>query len=567
MSDHRRVKRSSDEVIPESEAGGGVSTLELLVQDGSTGASLENVLIVRRGEWDALRRWHPGPLAAGEVFLEGRASPLSIPWEPRVPTAETLWIWAPGYAWAQVDVDAVEPGERLTLLREGGEMTLTIEGASALPPELRGKVRFRLRTESSGASEDTAPTLVLDVGLERWRSARQSKSKDRGLELHLRGLPVGRYWASLEVGIGSALGSDSRVLLCPCVETMRDLSAMQQLSKAHFGMMDSTVEPPPLVLVQDEFDVSSTAGRKALRVGPLPQAPPTQRVRTRVVVPPNVGVPSSEIRVSVHRQDAFLRQMLGRGVIRMPLDESHGHSIRSGVHEHSADLPDGTYEVLVSPFMYREIVEIGPAGREISIEIPDLVDVNLELVDRSTGAPLDVSRVTLTRQIPESEQASWGTCSNGSWSRSIKAQRGSCAALLVPGTFAVSCRLDRQRDRSWSHVDVESIVVDSGAQHHVVYATVTEHPYCELRLALYDGVAKVPFDMRWLDGLLRPVGHDGRILPRGGGLGSKSVALSGPGEYEIDLGKLPSFAHQPPICFRIEAGQSRTIEVNLKRGR
>lgn len=148
-------------------------TLEVL--DGASGAPLNRVTVRMGFAYDPAAFRHPGPEDTRLVIASDVPSPIPIAARHH---RRGIAVWSPGYAWAYLSLDRVDPSEWSLRLVPGGDLTVALAGHA--PP---ADAQVVVRPSGDGSS-------VVPVGF----------PAAAGAPVEVRGLRVGRYLVSLERG-------------------------------------------------------------------------------------------------------------------------------------------------------------------------------------------------------------------------------------------------------------------------------------------------------------------------------------------------------------------------------
>lgn len=146
--------------------------LRVLADD--TGADLGDLRVVQMGDPTLEDCPHPGNKNRIPV-LEHASSPLRLA-NQSTRAKERYWATAPGYAWNQVALSTIEPGERVLRLRPGGDVDVVIVGDA--PADARLRVRqtgftdglpfAELRPVAGGTTRvDALPAGTWSIALEK----------------------------------------------------------------------------------------------------------------------------------------------------------------------------------------------------------------------------------------------------------------------------------------------------------------------------------------------------------------------------------------------------------------
>lgn len=116
------------------------ATAQLRVVDALSGRDLSGITCVAFGGiggWRSSSHTHPGPYGPEDIRVEDGRSPLELTLPDGrgyVDWQDDLWVHAPGYAWARVEIDYHRLTRRRVELEPGGALEVLIVGQLPPPP-------------------------------------------------------------------------------------------------------------------------------------------------------------------------------------------------------------------------------------------------------------------------------------------------------------------------------------------------------------------------------------------------------------------------------------------------
>jgi len=215
----------------------------------------------------------------------------------------------------------------------------------------------------------------------------------------------------------------------------------------------------------------------------------------------------------------------------------------------AGDLAPGRYLIEVLPLSLRRVLELGPTGeRDLLLEVPAPGELVVVPFDADSGERIAGAIATWHAQTPEG-LSFWTTERVLADPRTLQCEIVAPAGELVLNVNAPGFAPARVLAR-----------VEPGRS---ALSVPMQRPI-EVRLALFDGAARVPygpqfhFDAAEIDG-------SGRVLSWKNVDGDCLVAFSNPGFYRFSLRVPPEFQTPPPLEAQVQAGASSPISIQLLR--
>lgn len=264
--------------------------------------------------------------------------PTPSPVDIRVNSPEpyTYYASAPGYAWASINVSPFLGGVRTLQLKQGGALNVEISQLG----NLRGKV-FRVRRH-------TGKGVELHLELKRYDS-----------RLRVEGLPVGIYSISSE-------------------EPIRPVN-MPVFGKADVTIQAGQASHLKLILAEQAYFRSAPVGGQ-------------------LHLPLSWGDPSERTLV-LDRLDPFSRlgrhyEVPGKDLVPVPN--------RPGVFTwHLDEVMPGAFDLHLPGLSVHSFYEVLGAGNlRLDLEVPQPRQIELQLVDATTGKPVSVSGLSWSCRSP-----------------------------------------------------------------------------------------------------------------------------------------------------------------------
>jgi len=308
----------------------------LRVIDAETKEELHGIEVRWAEGWRANPAWtHPGDDERVASVLSDVASPFELPdrkW------FTPYWVHAPGHAWARVDFDHRTGGpQTLELSPRPASVVVTLAGG-ALPAGARVRLYDASGTFQQGRFRVQMPAQPEDHMA--YVSVRAASSGPTRID----DLQAGSFVAALEIGTYE--------------ETRR------------FGQASVEVRPGESVSVTIVFDAAA------------PDVPRTRLFGT-IEVPVELDLALASFRLErIGGGTKPFHQSLSEMDVA-PGDELH-RRWDAGL------LPTGEYVAKVSGVEYRQLVHaLEPGATEVTIVVPPLASVTVEVIDAVTRAPLE----------------------------------------------------------------------------------------------------------------------------------------------------------------------------------
>ncbi|MFT7679087.1 MAG: hypothetical protein ACI8QC_003086 [Planctomycetota bacterium] len=271
------------------------------------------------------------------------SGPTNSPVDIRVstPAIYTYYARAPGYAWSPIEVDPFLGGTRTLQLTPGGSLTVEIQQLGSL----RGKV-FRVRRQTEGG-------MQLHLELKRYASG-----------LTVEGLPSGRYSISSE-------------------EPIRPVN-MPVFGRADFTINAGESTHQQLILAEDAYFRPAPVGGE-LHV-------------------PEAWGDVANLTLVLDRLDRFSRlgrhyEVLGKDLVPVPT--------RPRVFTwRIAEAMPGAFDLHLPQLSVHSFYEVLGAGNlRLNLELPPPRQIELQLIDGSSGKPVSSSAVSWACRTPLRSQS------------------------------------------------------------------------------------------------------------------------------------------------------------------
>lgn len=311
-------------------------SMRLDVLSAETGAHLANLRVVRQQGWRDDGKGHPGKTSAGQIVLEGGASPLELTPSANEAVSEstTYLVGSPGFAWKAIHLNFKAGGDRELRLDPGGDLLVEVVGRLPGRPG-----QLRLWKSSEAESRPFAEVPVRKAGA-----------------VAIDSLQVGKYRVRLEVG--------------DWFDDPLNLGELEvDIVAGERATYELILEPPP------ELVNAPLAG-----VVVVPSAWELETFRIRAELD-GTDATGGEVYVEVTKQEMTALEQ-----------EEDAWAFDFGA------LPTGEYDLLVTTGGWNAVVEYGlrvtleaSGTRDVRIEVPPPASVILTLTENTTGEPAAIS--------------------------------------------------------------------------------------------------------------------------------------------------------------------------------
>jgi hypothetical protein len=322
------------------------------VVDGAGGGAISNVSVVTGLAPTRDDAMDPSTLSFGTAVVATGDSPVQVEWRSGVLSKIRYWVRAPGYAWESLEIDHVKGGEHTVALEHEG--TFVVKW-NALPPD--GAAVRLYRADAKDTNYCSRQKMVFEA---RADPHRREHAMDPDAQfpcgtaesIRIDAIKRGRYLIAIEVG-----DKDAR----------------------------------PFVLGERWIDVAlGDSGTFEVILGSMPEVASGSISGILVLAPESEG---SNAWISVSQSDAFDSRRSGRKVICLRDMEPIVGKPREYAW-HTESLPVGEYRICAMPGPISKSVELTSEGlRDLRLELPTMVTVNLHLVDADTGAGIEADNV------------------------------------------------------------------------------------------------------------------------------------------------------------------------------
>ena len=302
-----------------------------------------------------------------------------------------------------------------------------------------------------------------------------------------------------------------------------------------------------IVLASTEAEVvAGQTTRVELTLAAAVPEPPWVPLRGTVVFAAADAALAQDVMFRIERTDGDLRQ-------GTPLRDSFAvDRDRPGVIRFDFTVPARRYVVTVLPMQVHRLFELGPQGlTDVVIEIPALVDVQVEVVDRATGLPLadgSVSWRTADHPVPDRNFPQRAAATTDAKLTRFRAPPGRIVVQAWPDGFSPS----------EVEVDVRPPL------ERITVAVAREQ---SVRIVLRDGTANVPIDPGVLDfDLLRADGTSAKTgWAKEVATGALALTTAEPGDFTLKAPSVAGFAAIPARTVHVEPGGTTEVVIELVR--
>lgn len=367
------------------------------VVDAATGAELAHVVAVLdvyhdadrstmgNAHWLGPQQIHPTPWWDSDLRAKDAASPLALTVDLEQTFSqwkENLWVHAPGYCWAPVEVDFRVGGEPIVKLVRGGMLDVVVAGES-LPESTKIVVR-----KGRGSATAAAPTqgAAESSGGEDDDESADDGDGDEGDD---EGTP--RFTVSTNGSFSSMGFGGGREAVCaewwfaPRKRVTFDaLPAGDYRVSLEIGERFGKRQEFATTNVTVKADATATA---TLKVDHAPEIPQPMALRGTVRIDPAWGDVDFEVFLRPTGTSPLLPQK--------PLRIDRRELVRDPADAGLLKLPErnvapGTYDLSIEAFGIERSVAVLRAAKPIAIEVGPPVDATFRFVDAKTKAPLQV---------------------------------------------------------------------------------------------------------------------------------------------------------------------------------
>lgn len=475
----------------------------LHVVDASTGQDLSGISLLEASRWPREDDIHPGMDPRKRVLGRELTSPIDLvevlPRQKRHGN-RTLLVGATGHAWTSTEVDFRKGGVRHVELEPGGELEIQLVGHD---PSSGSTLRFRPENR-----QQSRP--ILNVPLD---------GDDLVL---LKGMGEGSLDASVEIGDWF----ENPVVLGRATVTVR----AGALSRASIQLV-----PPPQaswarlegrVFLPKEWGIErARSGISPLRAGMLP------RIMLKLMGTPLEGFDD--------------RQMLDLRVVepstRAGMEELHW------VHDR---VQVGRYELGLHEPSYSIVIEVPPEGlRNVVLEVPPPVELLVEVLDKSTGEPIETDALKWNSKRPVG-------VSGGSLEPAELDPDTGLLRILAPATETELMLWD------WGYKPFsETVDLRPGPRRHTI--RLEQAP--QMEITLVDEGTAVPFPQSSHSRPTAVEGSEGRVTLSSTGSFKWVFQVSEPGTYVFEPPPIAGYAPLPEQRIDVELGKVTQHVIELER--
>jgi hypothetical protein len=202
--------------------------------------------------------------------------------------------------------------------------------------------------------------------------------------------------------------------------------------------------------------------------------------------------------------------------------------------------------------LLRVVLEVGPSGRrDVRLVVPELAEVELVLVERGTGNPIELEYLLWNPPLPEGIRTLCPGTALGTGDPGHYRLLASVGRITIDGHGGAYGRF------------IRSVLVRPGRNEHRIEIDRA----CGIRVTLRDGD-----EIHVLDGSGRY--EVARVLETGseeivawvyGSMRHSLLQVPGPGRYRVRFPAIDGFEPVPPAEFTAKEGQLEDLEIALRR--
>lgn len=207
----------------------------------------------------------------------------------------------------------------------------------------------------------------------------------------------------------------------------------------------------------------------------------------------------------------------------------------------------GVYLISVDPFQWSQRIEL-VAPREIQLEVPEILRVEVRVTDSDSQASLPETSVVWARAKPASARVTYPQ--SATYDESAR-----CFVLLAPAGRA---------SIDFDEPDHERISKLFEVSRGMPPLDIALRRLPSFTLTLRDGEVNVPFSWA-IHAEIVPEGHAGEALRRDTPGALAKFVVSEPGLYRIHIPRVDGFEEVPDRVERFDFGVPRAIEIPLVR--
>ena len=464
----------------------------LRVVDAASGRDLRRIEL-RAGMYgySGMATLHPGDLEQTQLLARDETSPLELAtptWITRRGVVR-YWVRAPGYAWGFCDVVPRGGGARSVELRRCGSLEVR-----ALDPRPDGALTVQILEPGTTAENVWDPLARMELPAEG--------------AIVLESLAAGRYLVRIvAAGFGRPVLGSTEVEVLP-----------------------GSLERAQIALNPGRLDAPRTHLTGTLR---LPEGTVDRFAILYLIPEPFDSLPGQE------------QVVLPRESMRPDEGDSdllHWDAGRVQCGAYIASLQGGV--------VYEEILQTGLAPESsFAIEVPPLVEVEIEVVDAATGVPVEGALVFWAFGSKEASRRSWSSVQNAT---------GRDRARFESPAGEVTVRVSAE---GWVESETSQRLVPG----RVNAVRLALQRTTGFRLEFYEGDARVLIFPGWPDVFDLEKNEPVDLLGRRGRTSDVLLRVD-PGAYEVSYpGTVEGYAHPEPLQVLVQAGEVTPVRVQLQR--
>jgi len=452
--------------------------------------------------WRANEWTHPGDDERIQTVIDHAISPFDLPESTRY---TAYWVHAPQHAWARIDFNHKTGGQRtIELAPTPSSVVVAIDGDLPKNAIVRLYPTEKTRIDVAGGT-GIAFSMPEPDRMPSWLAVVSARASTMG-PTRIDDLQSGKYLATVEVG--------------------------EYEDKLRVGEAPVEVKPGETAHVTVPSDPS------------LLDVPRTHLFGT-VKIPEGIDRANCILRLArVGGGDKGFQETL--------IEMSYAQSDRDTLKWDAGKLRTGDYIAYFSGIQHRELIHApGPDETRVSLVIPPLVTVTVEVVDAANGASIEPDR------LQWSDGAIEGVSQNMSVQLHRNPKTGRFEFVAPQGNVEVYCNT-----RGYEAAQQKLALSGSAMK-----CRLELHRATAIHVVMREDDAAIDVGYAFLSNVLaRPESTQGHPYNALGSTGNETTCfVDAPGRYRIEFPALTGFEPIEPRSVDVAAGETVELVVRVKR--